>query len=1421
MATQYSKYKPSTSLGKVPQYKASSTAASTQDILQTQYDNLTARLGAVGAPSDDRGLVGKLLNLEQDQGTIGDLFEVLDRPGQAIKSGIVAAQQGENLFGGLWEGFSGQNDMTGLEFQKDLGWVTDLQMEQMGGGEKFFRNFATDLLTDPLTYLPAGFFTKGFKKLTTFQKEAGELILKSNVEVAAKNLYTQVDEIASQLLLQTDEITGAFKYTPELARETARKQVGILNDLEIDELVKETDRIKDIYKTNYGDEFLDINAIKDRRFKPGEKVSYSSKGGPASKRDLGFTSDDYEVYTALEMDTYLQQQSKNFNEAVEYRNITSGLSVSGVADHKVYAKYGDDWVLVASAESKKVYGGLTKKGLGKASSASGRSVILTRSAEGVVQFGGNTKLNSAIKTTIQTKLSGLKTSTGASVADVVTDIIEGTFKSKSVTFTKPGFMDAADAKLLEDAARDILKESGWDYMKIIARDGTENMVHFSDIADDLVIKVQFGARGQGRAAERAAKIAAGEEVTRQTRLAIDLSLDNASRYKPAWDDFGKQIFGQTAVDTRKTIEVGLLSFLADGQSVLAKPAKILSNVVDTIGMNLSWKYKAGEFGDYFRKLTSEGQLAVYRYNQRLTAVANQAGGDSRKIIKELFDLNAKVIDGKVIVEDLAPEMEGVVKSILAAAKRGEEFHLPVYQNMTAKNVTDTLNKVYEDAFGVKNAFKSIQKGDQYYFTVGDVGYNDIKKFMEGQGFQGQINLGRKQLSKEYEEFFLKNTDLVDEFVDIQDSIIDLYRAELGVENLPDFIKTSNGYARQVLSEEGIAFLKSKKPLVRSRYLQEGVDLLTQRTYYGTAQDINKGLQAYYGIATDLFDTDIIHSISDLLRVGVVKNQSSQVLQEILTQADNHGKPLFQILDNRVGSELGTTFKYVDDFAAEYGNLYKNLTPDAQKVFEDYLMAQGFEKGSKVIGIHSSADNVLQAINRSFVEVPAFLKGYDKFLTRFKSLVLLTPGFHMNNLFGNSTNMFLGGMGMASQARYVGKSVAALKRYDSMLAQVDDIMRVGALSMDDAIRQLPKGDQQIFEAMHYFFTDGVSQKLSGVRDLKPVGNTLKVGGQRNLSQKVIEANFKLAENMDDVQRFALYWWNLDTNMSSLKKAGGMTEELLRLKARNQAANKTYEALFDYSHYTRFEQDVMKRMIPFYSFMKNNLTFQMQNIVRNPKQYAKLGRAYDYYVSDIAGLGENDMPDYARDNMWIPLPITVNKNDKEVVSFLRTNLPVSDFTELIENPFNRGLSSLAFPMKIPIELGYNRNSFTGQEIKEFAGEKDRMEPGTGVLPFLRDEQGTFAFSGDPTIQHIADNLGLRVPARYITMALNALDTVAGYQDPVNGFLESLEQLGVTSMKPIEEINITQLYQDLERARMDRKRFEQNTRTTLPTKDELALP
>jgi hypothetical protein len=412
-------------------------------------------------------------------------------------------------------------------------------------------------------------------------------------------------------------------------------------------------------------------------------------------------------------------------------------------------------------------------------------------------------------------------------------------------------------------------------------------------------------------------------------------------------------------------------------------------------------------------------------------------------------------------------------------------------------------------------------------------------------------------------------------------------------------------------------------------------------------------------------------------------------------------------------------------------------------------------------------------------------------------------------------MSFAGMGFTQQTRYATKAMGDFGVYNRLSKTLSEFSG----TYDDFLKTLSKTDADAFTRVVNFFESGVSQSYAGVRDLAGVRQLVEEGQQR-LTKQLIGVNFDVAERMDDFQRYVLYQWALDKNTAKFGKEAGLEAWQVAAKADEAAQQIVAESLFDYKHFTSFEKDVMKRIFPFYTFFKNNLVFQAQTLFKNPGAVGRLGRVYKYASEDLAGLDVEAMPDYVSGNMWLPIPAEIRRGDTEAIAFLKLNLPFSDFTEIIEDPFKRGATSVAAPIKLLFELGAGVDSFTGAPLRDFPGQQDRMDPGSGVLSTLRNERGDLALSADPVMQKIANDLGLRVPKQYLSILFDVADTVTGVQATQEGIFDVLDRVGLTATKDLSQMEITQLYQDLERLRNMRSRYEQETGQKLPTQTELGL-
>lgn len=230
--------------------------------LQNQIDNYKTKLAAGGADPtvDDRNTIEKLLNLDQDQGFIKDVFEILNRPQQAIFSGINAAQEGGSFLEGAAKGITGNDDET--DFKKILMNTGAFEDEKGKLDAVDVLGFAGDVFLDPMN-IPVGGFSKVGKAL-----DAGESTFK-----ALRNLDT-VDDVL-------------FKAAGKGIKKGAKiADTGIEAGLKyLDETKGVLDKSGNVVKINYANagtkrasELMPINAETGKAFTEGKGLLQQYKG---------------------------------------------------------------------------------------------------------------------------------------------------------------------------------------------------------------------------------------------------------------------------------------------------------------------------------------------------------------------------------------------------------------------------------------------------------------------------------------------------------------------------------------------------------------------------------------------------------------------------------------------------------------------------------------------------------------------------------------------------------------------------------------------------------------------------------------------------------------------------------------------------------------------------------------------------------------------------------------------------------------------------------------------------------------------------------------------------------------------------------------------------------------------------------------
>jgi hypothetical protein len=185
-------------------------------------------------------------------------------------------------------------------------------------------------------------------------------------------------------------------------------------------------------------------------------------------------------------------------------------------------------------------------------------------------------------------------------------------------------------------------------------------------------------------------------------------------------------------------------------------------------------------------------------------------------------------------------------------------------------------------------------------------------------------------------------------------------------------------------------------------------------------------------------------------------------------------------------------------------------------------------------------------------------------------------------------------------------------------------------------------------------------------------------------------------------------------------------------RNFARGSVNKYLFDYDNgLTDFEQNVMRSVIPFYSWMRFNIPLQMQAIMEDPARYAKIPKFIQAVESVTDQWRAIETPDYFEELHAVRMPLI--QNSKPV--YLNPNLPFQDLNRLNSRDM---LSSMTPFLKIFGEMmpkrGYSTHMdrplerYPGEESEVIPGLTKKMEHGlSSLLPTFGKIQRAFKAAG----------------------------------------------------------------------------------------------
>lgn len=415
-------------------------------------------------------------------------------------------------------------------------------------------------------------------------------------------------------------------------------------------------------------------------------------------------------------------------------------------------------------------------------------------------------------------------------------------------------------------------------------------------------------------------------------------------------------------------------------------------------------------------------------------------------------------------------------------------------------------------------------------------------------------------------------------------------------------------------------------------------------------------------------------------LGAVEQPFSKQRNITMAQAEKQGLQPKSLIENTM-----------QRLAEQQKNVMRSRVLNEVSQFGSNVAKEGFEKVKgipelKNMYLPKEYHKALTNVYTQFFGDDAtknFVKIFDKAQTIWKRQVLATPGYHFRNFFtDNVSGLMEYGTSFYNPKYWL--NAGAIMKGEHKLITLNGVK----VYADDVLKEMLETGELVTQTA----VEGMLGKGGKViSKISPAELSLRVGNVRE---------------------------NLGRAVAGVIERDAGSSKIM-------AAANVKKVFFDYAHsLTPFEQNIMKRAIPFYTWMKNNLRRQVELLFTRTGKYAAIPKAMNFVenISDIPEGYKEFRPEYQQDLNVIATPfrqpglpdwlaeLLGREKTTQAGNMLgyNPNLAFQDWSRL--NP--KDMFSAASPFaKIPIELMANRNLFTGAEIR--TGSDKEVMPLLGKL------------------------------------------------------------------------------------------------------------
>lgn len=758
------------------------------------------------------------------------------------------------------------------------------------------------------------------------------------------------------------------------------------------------------------------------------------------------------------------------------------------------------------------------------------------------------------------------------------------------------------------------------------------------------------------------------------------------------------------------------------QMLSLKEFRNMTKEVDTLGNLL--------------KSAKKGHIA---YDEKLVKKMNELADDINKADRGL-KLTIENVDGKIKLSDdwdIAMHSSGLRKGSKKAQATAEMYGLGeifdknklrkkyvVPKNYTAEQLSNlkALDKKWNEVPELKELYSELDN----IFNEGNKRINDIFNVNIKTATDDNLAYVRHALDADLEgakKIGIKNAD---KFIPGGNTkVLSDRKYQMSVMEANNLWEEQIAKSYDDLTKEGKEFIDKNRKLFKNLYTDsfddymknipqiaknnKFIDEVLVNQTFGNWKESDK-VAKELKLAQKAGDTKLVEKLTKKY-AGTLDNLN----MKILTNKDNVVPSGFKVLDKEERLNL----------LNKMDNIAEQLGIESMRESSEFLRKNGGK-----LAMNQDLIRLLDVSSKIKQEAPAILRMYDSVLNMFKRGKTLTPQFQFNNLAGNTFNMYAGGMNIDDIFKRYTEAAEIIKKQDDLL-----LKSAQGLSLN-------KLEKRQLKFLENFFNAGFGDSKIAF-DLMDMPESLRPyflneKQFKNVKDFIVDGlpylNNKMNMQMDNMARLAAFI------------EASENPKLLKSLNVNNAGEAVRKMLFDPSESTEFERSVMKRIVPFYTFTKKNLMYQISNLGQNGSRYVKFMNAYKSVMNSATNNNYDNVADFIKENLYLPYP---SKGKKGEYKMLRVNLPFGTLLSLTSNPLKESVGMIAPGIRAPFEYANNISTFTGRPIEKYSGEKSKD------LPFLSKKQEFL----------IGQTTGADAPMKAISRLLRGVSEGNGINDVIS--------------------------------------------------------